>query len=281
MGVADGGACSSGPPSQPPPCQGGRSVGGQGGGVWVAGGMGVGSSRSSPSLLFLPLPCRGRVGVGVAALRRMFIRTPLPTSPLSGGRSVGGQGGGVWVAGGDGRRRFPPLPFAFVSPSPLQGEECRWPGGRSMGGQGVGAWVAGGMGVGGSRPSPSLLFLPLPCRGRVGVGVAALRRCVRTPLPASPLSGGRSVGGRGEEYGWPGGWASAVPAPPLRFCFSLSLAGGGSGWGSPALRRMFIRTPLPTSPLLGGRRTSGQGGRSISGQGERGARTRPTRRAGR
>ncbi len=213
----------SAPPSSPPPCRGRVGVGVTG----VAGrvhpdpppdlppvrgeeyGWSGGKERQRPLRppLLLPPPCRGRVGVGVTALRG-GIRTPLPTSPL----------------------------------------EYQWAGGRSVDGQ-------GGRSVDG--PSRPPLLLPLPCRGRVGVGVTALRGGIRTPLPTSPLSGGRSIGGRGEEYGWSGG-EGASTAPPVPLFFSLSLAGGGSGWGS--RRRHGIRTPLPTSPLSGGRSIGGQGG---------------------
>ncbi len=180
MGVAA--AARSGPPSfirtplPTSPLSGGRSMNG-----------------SPPSPYVLPLPGRGRVGVGVAAAAARsgppsFIRTPLPTSPLSGGRSVNGSppspyvlplpgrgrvGVGVAAAGrvpdpllhpdpppdlppvrGEGREWLPSIPLR--SPSPWQGE------GRG-GGRGGGAFR-----------TPSF---------------------IRTPLPTSPLSGGRSVNG--------------------------------------------------------------------------------------
>ncbi len=172
-----------------------------------------------PVPLVLPLPCRGRVGVGVAALRGTSIRTPLPTSPLSGGRSI-------WWSGG---RR----------------EGYRWAGG-----------------VDGSLLSR--LFLPLPCRGRVGVGVAALRGIsIRTPLPTSPLSGGRSIwwsGGRnidGQGCRW---------FPPVPFISPSPLQGEGRGGGRGVAGHVHPDPP-PDLPPVRGEGYLVVRGRSVDGQG--------------
>ncbi len=127
------------------------------------------------------------------------------------------------------------------------------------------------------RPPPSLL--PLPCRGRVGVGVASgeerrerpLHRR-STPLPASPLSreeerklrrrvplllplpcrgrAGVGVASGGERRERPLHRRS-TPLPTSSF-FSLSLAGGGSGWGSRRGERgangPSIADPPPSRP---------------------------------
>ncbi len=198
----------SGPPSRPPPCQ--------GGGVIMAspsrspcfslslagGGSGWGSRRRGYASIRTPLPTSplsgGRSdnglslslaggGSGWGSRRRGYasIRTPLPTSPLSGRRSDDGLS----------------LPLPLISPSPLQGEGRG--GGRGAGGmrpsgppsrpppcQGGGERVAGGGERKGdphaSHTLPLSLFLPPPCRGRVGVGVAAPGRRARTDPPMLP-----------------------------------------------------------------------------------------------
>ncbi len=260
------------PPPDLPPVR-GEEYGWPGGdGAWIVRG---GGASTAPSVPFFSLSLAGG-GSGWGS-RRCGIRPSGPPSrppPCQGGGVCMVRGDGAWIVRGEERQRLPP---SLSSPSPLQGEgrgggrgvaayvhpdpppdlppvrgeEYQWSGGMECG------W-SGGESVDGSRPSR--LFLPLPCRGRVGVGVAALRHTsIRTPLPTSPLSGGRSINGQGGGARVVRGErASTVPAPPV--CFSLSLAGGGPGWGS---RRCGIRPSGPPSrppPCSGGRSMDGQGG---------------------
>ncbi len=190
-GVAGGRTHPSGPPSRPPPCQ--------GGGVSMVKGRSV-DGLSAP--LLLPLPGRGRVGVGVAGGRARPSGLPSRPPPCQGGgvsmvkgRSMDGPSvplllplpgrGRVGVGGAGGRVRPSGPPSR---PPPCQGGGVSMVKGRSMNGLSV------------------PLLLPLPCRGRVGVGVTGGRaRPSGPPSRPPPCQGGgvlvvrgRNVDGRGK-----------------------------------------------------------------------------------
>ena len=213
-------------------------------------------------------------------------RTPLPTSPLKGGRSEEKEGGaqtartglsGIVVLG----RRGGSPPFSLLPP------------GRGEVGRGVDPGSAGRTG---GLPTDSASSPPNPPRGVSTAETAALQtprapaRRRRTPLPTSPLKGGRSEEKEGGDQAARIGLSGIVVVgrrsgpPPF---LSSPLEGGRSGGGltrapqagrgvsrptphprrptrrgvstaetavlqtprAPARRR---RTPLPTSPLKGG-----------------------------
>ena len=186
--------------------------------------------RTRPDALPSPLPPgRGEVGRGVPHRRAGRAAGYPPRPPLPGGRE-------------DGAPPPPPLPLFSLLPPP-----SLLPPGRGEVGRGVDPPPTD-RDAGQRRPPPPTSPLPLK-EGRSATGKARERPRRGTPLPTSPLKGGRSGGDQGGGYR--ANIAAAGQKPPRRPAFSPPpWKGGGREGGDPGFsgllfERFPYRRPLP------------------------------------